>query len=797
MKLGDTGEAFFVEEVENENEQATIPAHLATSPIPNEIDTDYLENEINKLKFKYNLDKENTVASDGDAESESETCKTLVKDTATETNDIQAKCDIKNSLSSTHPFPESNFDLDQTLHDTQETLISILDQTEELFDDTEKCKSIAVQTEDTIVSDSDNDKKLQTSSFSSLFSKKRRRKKSSIKRPGRSSSKDSLIHLNNQFDSREQNEEVFHMEDDWEDDNNTIVAEDNISNPLSSGVSTFTTSNNKINSKQQCTTPSHSDIHPYSDGEMTPFFGCSPKTRRRSRPPTPKSDTEYEISRNDATSQTESEEVSWEWGELPHVQKKISLTSNVNSTDLEYDNVKSNENKKVNEAQSEVKTSVLEGVLSFIKTKDESNKVANQPDSEKGIFLDDLNPEDLDPGLADLYFPKLKSNMPLKGPSLDDDVESGNGSSIPHSPQLTSNSQLSSDSEMDQEKMILGSCDTNMIANILKNIAISSCGGLEDDTISSEKFNQSLITYEDFCAKPLEVLKNTTLVFRINGRYYNWASAAPIILSLILYNRPLPIHSINSIIDQTMTKKKELESKSSWWYWRRSASSPKVDDTSLNENKDIEVCKVSVDENEKLDQSKLSDNTVSTTVQTSDMEIDDMDNDYLSKSDIEDCEVIIINKNNNNTKNPNVQYRKVLRISSEQIENLNLVEGRNEVVFSVTTAYQGTTRCKCHIYLWRHDDKIIVSDIDGTITKSDILGHILPVIGKDWAQSGVANLFDKIKENGYKLLYLSARAIGQARLTREYLKSVRQGNICLPDGPLLLSPTSLISAFHR
>lgn len=78
-----------------------------------------------------------------------------------------------------------------------------------------------------------------------------------------------------------------------------------------------------------------------------------------------------------------------------------------------------------------------------------------------------------------------------------------------------------------------------------------------------------------------------------------------------------------------------------------------------------------------------------------------------------------------------------------------------------------------------------------------MLGHILPIVGKDWAQSGVAQLFNKIKDNGYKLLYLSARAIGQARTTREYLKSIRQGDMSMPDGPILLNPTSLITAFHR
>ena len=143
------------------------------------------------------------------------------------------------------------------------------------------------------------------------------------------------------------------------------------------------------------------------------------------------------------------------------------------------------------------------------------------------------------------------------------------------------------------------------------------------------------------------------------------------------------------------------------------------------------------------------------------------------------------------------KYKRKIRLSSQQINDLNLKEDKNEVVFSVTTAYQGTTTCKCYIYLWRYDDQIIVSDIDGTITKSDVLGHILPIIGNHWAQMGVANLYTLIKRNGYKIVYLSARAIGQSTNTQDYLKSIKQGKICLPDGPLLLSPTSLIAALHR
>ncbi|KAI9561992.1 hypothetical protein GHT06_012955 [Daphnia sinensis] len=79
------------------------------------------------------------------------------------------------------------------------------------------------------------------------------------------------------------------------------------------------------------------------------------------------------------------------------------------------------------------------------------------------------------------------------------------------------------------------------------------------------------------------------------------------------------------------------------------------------------------------------------------------------------------------------------------------------------------------------------ADVHNAGVMSDVLGYILPII----------SLFTMIKNNGYRILYLSARAIGQAHVTRKYLRLVKQGDLSLPDGPLLLNPTSLLSAFHR
>ena len=81
--------------------------------------------------------------------------------------------------------------------------------------------------------------------------------------------------------------------------------------------------------------------------------------------------------------------------------------------------------------------------------------------------------------------------------------------------------------------------------------------------------------------------------------------------------------------------------------------------------------------------------------------------------------------------------------------------------------------------------------------RSDVLGHLLPMVGKDWSQVGIASLYNMIERNGYRFMYLSARSIGHSRITRDYIRNIRQGDLTLPDGPLLLSPGSLIQAFHK
>ena len=71
------------------------------------------------------------------------------------------------------------------------------------------------------------------------------------------------------------------------------------------------------------------------------------------------------------------------------------------------------------------------------------------------------------------------------------------------------------------------------------------------------------------------------------------------------------------------------------------------------------------------------------------------------------------------------------------------------------------------------------------------------MIGRDWTHIGVAKLYTDIVANGYNILYLTSRSVGQADTTRAYLNGVSQDGHKLPKGPVILSPDRTIAALRR
>lgn len=61
---------------------------------------------------------------------------------------------------------------------------------------------------------------------------------------------------------------------------------------------------------------------------------------------------------------------------------------------------------------------------------------------------------------------------------------------------------------------------------------------------------------------------------------------------------------------------------------------------------------------------------------------------------------------------PTRSYAKTLRLTSDQLKGLNLKPGANAMSFSVNRA-----ACQAYMYYWTYDVPVVISDIDGTITK--------------------------------------------------------------------------------
>ncbi|TRY59662.1 hypothetical protein DNTS_027403 [Danionella cerebrum] len=327
-----------------------------------------------------------------------------------------------------------------------------------------------------------------------------------------------------------------------------------------------------------------------------------------------------------------------------------------------------------------------------------------------GVYLDDIT--ELEPEVAALYFPKSEATV-LR---VSADPRSAN-----QSPQSVGSSGM--DSGVDSFSDQLGD---------LPHIAISLCGGLsENKEISREEFEERAISYQEFAANPA-IIDDPNLVVKIGTKYYNWTTAAPIVLAMQVFQKPLPKATVENIMKEKMPKKGGR-----WWFSWRGQNNRSKSESAADQNELAE------DSIRAGSANRLKDDSSSSEDDSGGAKNDTLSNqpEVLHASGVH-C------------------YRKTLRLSPEQLSSLNLKDGPNDVVFSVTT-------------------------------QSDTLGHILPTLGKDWTHQGIARLYHRVSQNGYKFMYCSARAIGMADMTRGYLQWVNESGTMLPMGPVLLSPSSL------
>ncbi|XP_040186458.1 phosphatidate phosphatase LPIN3-like isoform X2 [Rana temporaria] len=451
---------------------------------------------------------------------------------------------------------------------------------------------------------------------------------------------------------------------------------------------------------------SSKDFHPYPELSS-------------SRSPSPKSDSELEMKiLNTSLSENCME---WNWGRLPQVTR-TDIASQISQSAPPSPGRELVEISSTASTEPEIHITNEEDVtfhVTLLEGSEDTPSFQVLPDAPSAS-LTFLPEEALSPDSQEvsLYFPN----------------------SDPHPPPPPN--QHNSENEADDNMESPMSC-----------VALSLCGGLADSwNIPEDRFQKYKISYSDFCKNP-SLIDNPRLVLQINKKYYNWATAAPLVLCMQAFNQELP----QGVIDQMTQQRMPPRSRGWWFSWRR---------RSLPNQPPVSIPKEHVEQN---------------------------GDDGLNRSE----ENVEVATEPSAVPEQPCPFRKSLRLTSEQIRSLNLHSGANDVVFSVCTKFQGTCRTRAQIYLWDSTDHIIVSDIDGTVTRSDALGHILPQLGKDWTQPGIVQLYNAIHKNDYKFLYCSARSVGLADITKTFLQGVSEGGYTLPPGPLLLSPSSLFAALHR
>ncbi|XP_020113999.1 phosphatidate phosphatase PAH1 [Ananas comosus] len=295
-------------------------------------------------------------------------------------------------------------------------------------------------------------------------------------------------------------------------------------------------------------------------------------------------------------------------------------------------------------------------------------------------------------------------------------------------------------------------------------VEISLCGNLLRPRMGRESakevFEAYRISEEELVSSGPTIIKNTNLIVRVEDKYLPWAKIQHVILGKAVFGLNFSAELKDAIPVENDEPADGVSPSVSrrWKLWpipfRISRSFQHSDSKSPNE--DIFL------DSESVLQSPTAEQAQSTKSQS-----------------------------------PRKQFVRTNIPTNEQIASLNLKEGQNMIAFSFSTRVLGKQQVDAHIYLWKWNARIVISDVDGTITKSDVLGQFMPLVGKDWTQSGVARLFSAIKENGYQLLFLSARAIVQAYLTRSFLLNLKQDGNALPSGPVVISPDGLFPSLYR
>jgi hypothetical protein len=132
-----------------------------------------------------------------------------------------------------------------------------------------------------------------------------------------------------------------------------------------------------------------------------------------------------------------------------------------------------------------------------------------------------------------------------------------------------------------------------------------------------------------------------------------------------------------------------------------------------------------------------------------------------------------------------------------------LKPGRNPIRYLLLDKQQRIVlrAAQANIFLWNYQDSVVVSDIDGTVTKSNAKGSLGTIVTNQYGKvchDGICHLLTTLSKHKsskssssstIRVVYVTSRPISLANQTRQLLSGLKQGQdnneSNLPDGPLL------------
>jgi len=347
---------------------------------------------------------------------------------------------------------------------------------------------------------------------------------------------------------------------------------------------------------------------------------------------------------------------------------------------------------------------------------------------------------------------------------------------------------------------------------IIEHIQMSLCGhtlSANASEANQQAFARHRVSYAEFCKNP-SLAFDANLIVLYRGHMYPAQVAIPMLLSVLAFNHNLPNKAVAKFEHKknvsssataaaaaavtTTTTHSDTEHKAS----TESSNGPRDVDADVDNDNEYAWYWSWWKAKRKKKKKKKRRAAAAAERKTQKTNIDD--DETNEDEDDDDDDVASITRKAVMTSDGIMSwFRKSIRPTSSMLRKLPLKPGANTITFTVSSTLQGTQSISACIFLWDATTKIVISDVDGTITKSDVMGHVAPlIVGSQWSHNGVARLFTNVQQNGYHMLYLTSRGIGQSAVTRSYLfENVRQQNVGLPSGPIVMSPDSLTVAFYR